>query len=132
MLTDTKIRDILLYMRCILWKKTLVFPAFCAVCLLYAACPQPNPLYGTWSDNLANTFSFYEDGTFNASVAVAGGGTKVYEGNYSVLLNALTLSCTNITLRIVSEWDIRGNMLYFDWVDEGKEHHSMTLYKVSN
>ena len=118
----------------IILKKKLVFPAFCAVlaCLLCAACTEPSPLYGTWSDNRGNTFSFYDNGTFNAKIAAPGEINTNYEGNYSVLLNALTLSCTNVELRIVTEWDIRGNMLYLDWVNEDGIPLSMTLYKVSN
>jgi len=106
----------------------LVLPAFCVglACFLCAACTEPIPLYGTWSDNRGNTFSFFEDGTFNAKFS----GDNV-GGNYSVLLNALTLS-TNNGQRIVTEWDIRGNMLYLDWTDEDGKPISMTLYKVSN
>jgi len=121
----------MLYMKRVIWKKMLVFPAFCVVCLPYAACPQPNPLYGTWSDNRGNTFSFYDDGTFNARVTIDG-STDNYEGNYSVLLNALTLSCTNVELRVVTEWDIRGNMLYLEWTNEDREAIYLILYKVSN
>ena len=129
MLTDSKIRDIMLYMRRIIWKKMLVFPAFSVVCFLYVACPQPVPLYGTWADNRGNTFSFYEDGTFNARV-ITDGFPASHEGNYTVLLNALTLSTDEF--RIVTEWDIRGNMLYLDWTNADGAPVSMTLYKTSN
>jgi hypothetical protein len=116
-------------MKQIAMQKALVLGVACLLC---AACTEPVPLYGTWSDNRGNTFSFFEDGTFNAKVTVAGGVRNNYEGNYSVLLNALTLSCTNAELRVVTEWDIRGNMLYFDWINEDGVALSMTLYKVSN
>jgi hypothetical protein len=121
-------------MKPIIKKKILVFPAFCVglACFLCVACTEPVPLYGTWSDNRGNTFSFFDNGTFNARVTATGGINTNYEGNYSVLLNALTLSCTNIELRVVTEWDIRGNMLYLDWVSEEGVTLSMTLYKVSN
>jgi len=124
----------MLYMKPVILKKMFAFLAFSAVlsCFLYTACPEPAPLYGTWSDNRGNTFSFYDNGTFNARITTAGGINTNYEGNYSVLLNALTLSCTNVELRVVTEWDIRGNMLYLDWVNEDGAPLSMTLYKVSN
>jgi len=124
----------MLYMKPIILKKMFAFLAYNAVlsCFLYTACTEPAPLYGTWSDNRGNTFSFFDNGTFNARVTAAGGINNNYEGNYSVLLNALTLSCTNVELRIVTEWDIRGNMLYLDWVNEDGATLSMTLYKVSN
>jgi hypothetical protein len=113
-------------------KKMLIFSAFYVVFLLFTACTEPSPLYGTWSDNRGNTFSFYDNGTFDAKIATAGGVSSNYEGNYSVLVNAMTISCTNIELRIVTEWDIRGNMLYLDWTNEDGAVLSMTLYKVSN
>jgi hypothetical protein len=121
-------------MRPTILKKMFAFLAFCTVlsCILYTSCTEPAPLYGTWSDNLGNTFSFFDNGTFNARVAATGGINTNYEGNYSVLLNALTLSCSNVELRIVTEWDIRGNMLYLDWGNEDGATLSMTLYKVSN
>jgi hypothetical protein len=112
-------------------KRALFLLVLGAACLICVACPEPVPLYGTWSDNQGNMFSFYEDGTFNARVASVG-LPKNYEGNFSVLLNALTLSCTNVDLRVVTEWDIRGNMLYLDWVNEDGAAVSITLYKVSN
>jgi len=119
----------MLYMKRVIWKKTLVFTAFCVIFLLFAACPMPVPLYGTWADNRGDTFSFFEDGKFNARVK-DGVITVNYEGNYSVLLNALTLNVNDGT-RIVTEWDIRGNMLYLDWTKDGVPV-AMTLYKISN
>jgi hypothetical protein len=118
-------------MKRIIWKKMLVFLAFYVVCFLYAACPQPVPLYGTWADNRGNTFSFFEDGTFSARIYGNGYPDDNIEGNYSVLLNALTLSVSD-GRRIVTEWDIRGNMLYLNWTNVDGVPVSMTLYKISN
>lgn len=114
-------------------KKMLVFLALgiCAACLFCASCVEPTPLYGTWSDNVGNTFSFFQNGTFSSKVSGAGQLTATYEGNYSVKLNALTLTCTNVDLQVVTEWDIRGNMLYLDWTSEDGERRAMTLYKIS-
>jgi len=117
-------------MKRVIWKKMLVFPAFCEVCFLYAACRLPTPLYGTWADNRGDTFSFFQDGTFNARIK-DGGFIVSVEGNYSILLNALTLNINDGT-RIVTEWDIRGNMLYFNWTNEDGVPIAMTLYKISN
>lgn len=121
-------------MKCMIMKKILIFPLLGAglICFLFAACAEPSPLYGTWSDNLGNTFSFFEDETFSAKITAAGGIKNSYDGSYSVLLNALTLSCTNVELRVVTEWDIRGNMLYLNWTNEDGVQLSMTLYKISN
>jgi hypothetical protein len=48
------------------------------------------------------------------------------------LLNSMTLNCTNVDFRVVSEWDIRGNLLYLDWPLDDGNTSSLTLYKVSN
>jgi len=130
MLTIPLFSDILSRMRCKLLKKTIPFLIYAF--FFFAACPEPSPLFGTWSDNRGNTFSFFEDNTFNSKVIAPGGIINTYEGSYSALLNTLTLSCTNVDLRVITEWDIRGNLLYFDWINEDGVSLSMTLYKISN
>jgi hypothetical protein len=99
--------------------------------VLFSACAEPSPLYGTWADNKGNTFSFFDDNTFSARVVTAVEAEN-YSGNYSLLLNSLTLNCTEIEMRVVTEWDIRGNILYLDWVTSEGEAVAMTLFKVSN
>ena len=102
--------------------------------ILLASCGSlPSPLYGTWADNRGNTFSFFDDNTFNANIISSTGlFTQHYNGNYSVLLNTLTLDCANVELRVVTEWDIRGNILYLDWTSAESAVMSLTLYKISN
>jgi hypothetical protein len=105
------------------------------VIVILAACTEPSPLYGTWADNKGNTFSFFDDNTFNAKVKMADDTRQDYSGNYSLLLNSLTLTCTEpegIELRVVTEWDIRGNILYLDWVTPEDGPMALTLFKVSN
>jgi len=98
---------------------------------LFASCVEPSPFYGTWADNRGNTFSFFNDEKFSARV-VSYGMSQNFNGTYSVLLNTLTLTCTNVELRVVTEWDIRGNIMYFDWISAEDRSMSMTLFKVSN
>jgi hypothetical protein len=105
---------------------TLALGLGCFFCL---SCSEPVPLYGMWADNYGSTLSFFDDSTFNAVIAGGGTGKKAYNGNYSILLNSLTLSSAEI--RVVTEWDIRGNMLYLDWPAEDRTI-ALTLYKVSN
>ena len=101
--------------------------------LLFSCGNLPSPLHGTWADNRGNTFSFFDDNTFSARVdTVPGWPAQNYEGNYTVLLNILTLNCTNVELRVVTEWDIRGNILYLNWVSADSGNMSLTLFKVSN
>jgi len=104
------------------------------VLLLSTSCGvKPGPLYGTWADNRGNTLSFFDDNTFNARIFDTDSlDTINYNGNYSVLLNSLTMDCTEVELRIVTEWDIRGNILYLNWVTSEGETVPLTLFKVSN
>jgi hypothetical protein len=105
--------------------------AFAAGVLLLAACKvEPGPLYGTWADNQGNTLSFFDDNTFSAKIASA--TPPNFSGNYSILLNSLTLDCTEIDLRVVTEWDIRGNILYLNWVTLEGVTVPLTLYKIAN
>jgi hypothetical protein len=107
-------------------------PAALVAVFLFVSCgPPPSPLYGTWADNLGDTLSFFDDNTFNARID-SNGSAVTYEGNYNVLLNSLVLTCTNMTLRIVTEWDIRGNNLDLIWVTSNRDLVPLTLFKISN
>ena len=103
-----------------------------AAVLLFASCGMPSPLYGTWADNRGNTVSFFDDNTFNAKLVSPGLQVQNFNGNYTVLKNILTLDCTNVDLRVVTEWDIRGNILYLDWVTAEGGPIALTLFKISN
>jgi hypothetical protein len=108
-------------------------PVLAAGLLVLAACTEPLPIYGRWADNRGDTISFVEDGSFLATVVYPAGAKLMYEGTWSILQNSLTLNGTSgdISIQIVTEWDIRGNMLYLDWAtDEGTI--ALTLYKISN
>ena len=107
-----------------------VFFLICSM-LLLVSCREPQPLFGTWADNRGNVVSFFDDNSFNVRIYSLGVTTN-YEGNFTVLQNSLTFNCTNIDLRVVTEWDIRGNMLYLDWPREDGLSSSLTLYKISN
>jgi hypothetical protein len=96
------------------------------------SCQEPVPLYGTWADNRGNKLSFYDDGSYLAMITYPGfDRAEVYQGSWSILQNSLTLTCPDLNLQIVSEWDIRGNMLYMQWAALDKSM-SLTLYKISD
>ncbi len=104
------------------------------------SCFTPSPLYGTWSDNLGNKITFSDDNTYTATIAVertvdeSDGSvinieTEVYSGSFSVAENVISLS-TEYGL-IVTEWDIRGSILYLNWtLPKGHTETvvSLTLY----
>ena len=112
-------------------RTTLIVLTAAVLPLLLASCIEPSPLYGSWADNMGNTFSFFDNGKFNARVSTAASAEN-YGGNYTILLNTLTLDCKGINLRIVTEWDIRGNILYLDWITADKTAMSLSLFKISN
>jgi hypothetical protein len=113
-------------------KKCVPLLAVCAFCLFAAACTEPLPLYGIWADNLGNTINFGDNGKFNASIKKPGDAvSQSYSGTFTVLQNALTLKDTVHGIQIVTEWDIRGNMLYLNWASD-KGALNLTLYKISN
>ncbi|MCL2211476.1 MAG: hypothetical protein FWB95_06110 [Treponema sp.] len=99
--------------------------------LVFASCTAPSPLYGSWADNKGNSFTFVDDGTFSARIYSAG-ILKNYDGDYTLLMNVITLDCKSEELRIVTEWDIRGNILYLDWTSAEGQSMSLSLYKISN
>ncbi|MDR0456885.1 MAG: hypothetical protein LBH20_09425 [Treponema sp.] len=103
----------------------------------FAACEESGPLYGTWADNKGNSFSFYNENNsdkFNARIAAVSVDSLPlnYSGNFYLLLNVLTLDCKEMGIQIVTEWDIRGNVLRLDWVNPTGEIVSLTLFKTKN
>jgi hypothetical protein len=116
----------------LLLRKGWALPALGFIVIVATACPEPIPLYGTWADNNGNTLTFGEESVFGADVTHSLLGQEHFSGTYTVLLNALTITCSAPRYaQIVTEWDIRGNMLYIDWTNSG-ETIPLTLYKVSN
>ncbi|MDE5580776.1 MAG: hypothetical protein K2I95_05085 [Treponemataceae bacterium] len=99
--------------------------SLCAIffALVLFSCFTPSPLYGTWSDNLGNKITFSDDMSYTAIIAtdriideddnVLNIPTETFSGNFSVAENVLSLS-TEYGL-VVTEWDIRGSILYLDW-----------------
>lgn len=93
---------------------------------LFTACQAPSPLLGTWSDNSGNRLTLINDGSFIMML-----DNERFEGMYTTLINAITFSVDTNGTTVVSEWDIRGNMLYLTWRTSAKQT-SLTLYKISN
>lgn len=99
------------------------------VLLFFYGCAAPSPLYGTWADNRGNKITFVADNTYTAQIADSEGNSTMYSGSYNVQINAL--SFVTETLTVVSEWDIRGNMLYITWVTAEGDVINLTLYKIA-
>lgn len=102
----------------------------CFAVSFIASCYAPSPLYGTWADNIGNKITFTSDGSFNATVTI--NGTKEQSmGTYLVLKNILTFTRESGTTTS-TEWDIRGNILYLNWVDSSGSTKQIQLFKISN
>lgn len=72
------------------------------------------------------------DFTYTAKFHDAVGEEFETTGSYNVLLNAITFT-SKTGQTVVSEWDIRGNMLYLNWTPPvGGRPLQLTLYKTKN
>ena len=101
------------------------------LCLfILVGCTTPSPFIGTWADNSGNTITFGAENDFTASIKNASDDLIPYTGSYTIIQNALYIECEN--LNIVTEWDIRGSMLYLEWTDKDKFSQKLTLYKIKN
>lgn len=98
-----------------------------ALAFLIFGCYTPSPLYGTWVDNSGNTIRFQSDYTFSAKMKTSSGSEAV-QGTYSLHNNVITFDVENPSYTVVSEWDIRGSILYLTWKSSGDETLSLTLY----
>lgn len=119
-----------------------MFFSLCALCVcgVFFSCFTPSPLFGTWSDNLGNKITFAEDYTFVASITdviIYDSDSEepifepeMYSGTFNVAENVISLSTEYGT--IVSEWDIRGSILYLDWTmpsyASGEQVKNLRLY----
>ena len=97
---------------------------------ILVGCANPSPFIGTWVDNSRNTITFGAENDFTASIRNASEDLISYTGSYTVIQNALYIESDN--LNIVTEWDIRGAMLYLEWTDKDKFSQKLTLYKIKN
>lgn len=102
-----------------------------AVLLLASCATEPNPLVGAWADDRGDTLTLMADNSFMAKITNSYGQAVNTEGTYNVLLNVITFTTKSGHQR-VTEWDIRGNMLYINWTDDGGNTTPLTLYKIRN
>lgn len=100
--------------------------------LIFTGCYEPSPIYGTWADNNGSKIIFMADGSFSATVENTEGDDISYEGSYSVVDNVIVFkySADEKSYSMNTEWDIRGSMLYLDWITKDTTKH-LTLYHIS-
>lgn len=105
----------------------MIFALAFALAFLIFGCYTPSPLYGTWVDNSGNTIRFQSDYTFSAKMKTSS-GSEASQGTYSLHNNVITFDVENPSYTVVSEWDIRGSILYLTWKSSSDETLSLTLY----
>lgn len=103
--------------------------ALIAMCL-FSSCTEPSPLYGTWSDNTGNKIAFMNDATYMAEIVIDDTKTQ-FDGDYTVMQNVLVFSKSSGGT-IVTEWDIRGNIMYLYWTTSEATTIALNLYKTAN
>ena len=96
--------------------------------LLLAGCSSSSPIFGTWIDNSGNSLVLESDGTFTTSLTDSNDKVVAKTGSYTVRNNVMVFQ-TEQGDTIVTEWDIRGCILYISWTDSAKVTQMLTLYK---
>lgn len=97
---------------------------------IMSSCYAPSPLYGMWADPYGSKISFMADGTFNATTTI-NNNVELCDGTYAVLKNILVFTRSSGTV-METEWDIRGNLMYLNWVDEYGNSKLLELMKISD
>ncbi len=95
-----------------------------------SSCYAPSPLYGTWADFAGNKVTFMEDASYSATITL-NGNAENEDGTYNVLKNVMVFTRASGTV-METEWDIRGNLMYLNWIDADNRYRALTLMKISN
>ncbi len=111
-------------------KKFSLFFMTITLVLTLSACYTPSPLYGTWTDNGGSNIRFQSDGTFSAKIKTTS-GVDSYQGTFGTLDNVLIFEIENPSYNLVSEWDLRGSILYIVWKTSNDEEVKLTLYHTA-
>lgn len=94
------------------------------------SCEKPNPLYGSWSDVKGdNQITFVPDGNCTIKMKEAGNGASM-SGTYRVIQNTVIFELPSV--KINSEFDIRGSVLSITWTYQDRSTRNFTLYKIKN
>lgn len=97
-------------------KRFLLGTLILSLVLLLSSCYTPSPLYGTWADNNGNKMTFFDDGSFSASVVNNEGKLQVYDGSYTVIDNVLIFKISgDFSYSRNTEWDLNGAVLKLSW-----------------
>ena len=82
------------------------------------------------ADFAGNKVTFMEDASYSATITL-NGNAENEDGTYNVLKNVMVFTRASGTV-METEWDIRGNLMYLNWIDADNRYRALTLMKISN
>ena len=97
---------------------------------IFVSCAVPNPLTGTWMDNVGSKLTLLPDYTYSARIINSYGEIHDYKGNYNVIRDVIAFTSDD-GYQVVTEWDIQGAKLYFEWPDAKGKPLQMKLFRSS-
>jgi len=111
-------------------KKITLILTLTLLTTFFTSCYSPNPLYGKWADNFGNTITFFTDLNFSAKIYNFYNIQEDFEGAYNVIENVMSFTKSDGSTTL-TEWDIRGSILYITWTTGDGETLNLSLYRVS-
>ncbi|MGP1586833.1 MAG: hypothetical protein ACTTHG_00645 [Treponemataceae bacterium] len=109
-------------------KSVTILGLIALMCCIFS-CPGASPIIGKWADAAGNSIVFEKDGTFTANIKDSTNKLVASTGSFTVKQNVMIFETSDGTT-ILTEWDIRGAMMYLTWTDRYAVNKAMTLYKI--
>lgn len=95
------------------------------------SCYIPSPLYGVWMNDQKDSLTINSGSPmeFTASFYDEKGSAVLYSGTCITKDNVIIFTIDGGGMKM-TEWDIRGNILYLTWTDEFNRSRTLKLYHV--
>jgi len=110
-------------------KKYLIIAVLMAALLSLSSCYAPSPLYGTWMDNNGTTLKLMNTMDYSMKYVNSQGLKADEQGTWAVQDNVINFTTSSGV--VVSEWDLRGAILYLTWKDNTGTTINMQLYHTA-
>ncbi len=110
-------------------KRFLITAVLMTVLLSLSSCYAPSPLYGTWMDNSGTTLTLMNTMDYSMKYKDSQNMDCNEQGTWAVQDNVINFSTSSGI--VVSEWDLRGAILFLTWKDNNGETINMQLYHTA-
>lgn len=110
-------------------KRFLIIAALMAALLSLSSCYAPSPLYGTWMDNNGTSLMLMNTMDYSLRYNNSQGIKCDEQGTWAVQDNVINFSTSQGV--VVSEWDLRGAILFLTWKDNTGTTINMQLYHTA-